>query len=78
MSFAALAKIVATVFAATLLCVGCFVALFLWAFRRWFAAGSAEALALPVERLADAMTRFMKDQRYPIEVAVTPPLELAS
>ncbi|MCA2998507.1 MAG: sensor histidine kinase [Burkholderiales bacterium] len=77
MSFAALAKLVASVFAATLLCVGCFVALFLWAFRRWFAAGSAEALALPVERLADAMTRFMKDQRYPIEVAVTPPLELA-
>jgi hypothetical protein len=77
-SLAGIGKIVATVFAATLVCVGCFVALFLWLFRRWFAARSAEALALPVERLAEAMTRFMSDQRYPIEVAVTPPLELAS
>lgn len=76
-SLAGIGKIVATVFAATLVCVGCFVALFLWLFRRWFAARSAEALALPVERLAEAMTRFMSDQRYPIEVAVTPPLELA-
>ena len=78
LSLADIGKTIFAAFAATVALVGCFVAMFLWAFRRWFAAKSADELALPLERLADAMTRFMSDQRHPIELTVAPPLELAA
>lgn len=72
-----IARTIALLFGAVFILAGSFAAVFLWAFRRWFAARSAEQLALPVERLADALRRFAADQRHPIEVPVVPPLELA-
>lgn len=72
-----IAQAVAFLSGAVFILAGSFVAVFLWGFRRWFAVQSAEQLALPVERLADALRRFAVDQRYPVEVPVVPPLELA-
>lgn len=56
---------------------GSFVGLFLWSFRNRFAASSAAQLALPIERISDALSRFAEDQTSPIAIPVQPPLELA-
>ncbi len=72
-----LAQTVSLLFGAIVVLTGGFVALFLWFFRNRFAASSAARLALPLERLADALTRFAADQTHPVHVPVEPPLELA-
>lgn len=72
-----LAQVVGFVSLGAFLFTGSFVGLFLWTFQRRFAASSAAKLALPIERISDALSRFSEDQTSPIAIPVQPPLELA-
>lgn len=72
-----LLRTTALLFAVIFVLAGVFVAVFFWLFRQRYAASSGARLAGPIERLAEALQRFMADQRHPVDVPIEPPLEVA-
>jgi signal transduction histidine kinase len=72
-----LARLVLLFAALTAAAVAAFVALFLLAYRRRFAARSAERLSAPVERLAAAVRMATADSAAARRVVVEPPAEVA-
>jgi signal transduction histidine kinase len=72
-----LAQLVLSVFALVSIGVGVFMALFLFAFQRYFAGPGAESLSAPVQRLAAAVRLATTEQDATRRVSVEGPFEVA-